>query len=63
VSTKRIHCCNCGEDLGEVDARHWYPGDLENCGKPECARAMSDEYRGREQERKERAEEDNYERY
>lgn len=57
---KRLHCFNCGEDLGE--GIHW-PGDVECCGSAECARAESDYHRERDAEARESAEQDNYERY
>lgn len=57
---KRIYCDWCGEDLGEGTP---YPGDLESCGAPECCRAVRDMYREREDEARERAREDGYERY
>ena len=60
MNKKRIHCFNCGEDLGE--GVYW-PGDMESCGNAECSRAVQDAYRERDAEAREAAEQDNYERY
>jgi hypothetical protein len=59
---KRIHCAYCGDDLGEVYPGY-YAGEPESCGKIECNREVSSMIREAQEERRERAEEDNYERY
>jgi hypothetical protein len=60
MGKQRLHCFNCGEDLGEGD--HW-PGDIEACGNPECRRAEQDAYRERDDMAREAAESDNLDRY
>ena len=57
---KRLTCFNCGEDLGEGRS---YPGDIDSCGKPECEREARDVQRSRDEEARQRAAEDDYERY
>ena len=57
---KMQHCFNCGEELGIYAA---YYGDLQTCTKKECNDEARDQYRYEQMDRKERAREDNYERY
>lgn len=54
------HCFNCGEELGIYEA---YYGDLQTCESRECNDAARDQERFEQQERQERAIEDNFERY
>ncbi len=63
MKMKRLFCYHCGEDLGESPAKYVFQGDIEACGNSECQRSVRDAYRERDEERRERAEADNYERY
>ena len=58
---KTFNCDWCGADLGpggEHDTR-----EPEACSSPECQREVRNLYREMDEERSERAREDNYERY
>jgi len=57
---KMQYCFNCGAPLGQY--RSW-PGDIECCGLPECVREERNAYREQQDEREERAREDDYNRY
>lgn len=54
------HCFNCGEPLGCYASD---PHELEVCGKAECQREARYAYQCEMAERRERAEQDDYERY
>jgi hypothetical protein len=57
---KMQHCFFCGQELGVYDS---YPGDIEDCGEPQCAREARYERQAQEAEIRERAAEDDYDRY
>lgn len=57
---KMQHCFNCGAETGVHVS---YQGDLECCGKPECAKEERNAYREREESAREAAAEDGYSRY
>lgn len=57
---KMQHCFNCGEELGVYRS---YPGDVEHCGKRECAREAQYVYQYRDAEAQEAAAADNFDRY
>lgn len=54
------HCFNCGKELGAYVA---YYGDIQSCGERECEKAANDMHRELQEDRAERAREDDYERY
>lgn len=54
------HCFWCGEELGVYDS---YPGDIEHCGKPECAREARYAIQEQNADARARAEEDHFDRY
>jgi hypothetical protein len=60
ANAKMQHCFWCGAELGVYES---YPGDVEACGNAVCQREMRAEYRAMEDEKRERAAEDNYDRY
>lgn len=60
MAKKMQRCFYCGEDLGVFEA---WPGDWLDCGKPECAREARYQQQADEAEARERAAEDNFERY
>lgn len=57
---KMQHCFNCGKELGAYVA---YYGDIQSCGERECEKAANDMHRELQEDRAERAREDDYERY
>lgn len=59
MAKRMQHCDWCGEELGIYDAF----GEIESCGNPECNRNQRDSYREREANIRERAEQDQYDRY
>lgn len=60
MGTKRMRTCfNCGEQIGESE----YYDRFDTCGARECDREAQRAFREMEEDRAERAREDNYERY
>lgn len=60
MAKKIQHCFNCGEELGVFEL---WPGDIEHCGKTECAREARYALQSQEADARERAREDDYDRY
>lgn len=57
---RQCYCHNCGADLGVFDT---WPGDVLDCGSPECSRETRAVYRERDDAARESAERDDYDRY
>lgn len=57
---KMQRCFNCGAELGVYEHYH---GDIECCGERECQKEMRNAFAEREEAARERAQEDNYDRY
>lgn len=57
---KEQYCFNCGESLGIYRA---YPGELQTCGKMECEREARNQERAEDEEMRERAATDHFNRY
>ena len=60
MATRKQQCFWCGADLGEYAGTY---GEIECCGAAECERELRAAYREQQAERRDRAEEDDYERY
>lgn len=60
--TRKIHCANCGEFIGEYP-HDGFPADPESCGAPECNREVRDIFRQQDDEARENARDDDYARY
>lgn len=61
MKRKGIYCGWCGEVIDE-NGTPW-PGDVESCGQRECDREVRGMAQEREDDARERAEMDGYERY
>ena len=57
---RQAYCFNCGADLGIVDV---WPGDILSCGEIECNREEQAAHRERDEDARERAGQDQYDRY
>ena len=54
------HCFFCGEELGVFDG---WTDDILHCSKQECSREAQYELQAREADARDRAADDNYDRY
>jgi hypothetical protein len=61
MAIKRRFCWNCGADMGEIE--DWAYERTDTCGAPACEREAQYACEAEETERRERAEQDDYERY
>ena len=57
---RMLHCDNCGDLVGEGTR---YRNEPVSCGEPECESAARDMERAADDEARERAREDGYDRY
>ena len=62
MAIKMRHCWYCGDELGEIEDRHYDRTDT--CGKRECERALREQFEEEREERHRQVDRDfGYDRY
>ncbi len=60
MAKRMQHCFWCGEKLGVYET---WPGDVDHCHKQECSRQARYALQEQDADARDRADQDNYERY